>query len=132
MEQFTADQYQAVARKYRQLSSAAFRKRLFFLRQGVPLNDPALIKLQSQQASLGDISNEYALKTATLTLDDAEQAAANISTSLDSANTAMITLQKIDKAIIIASDAINLSVAIYSADLDQIAAAAKALVEVSV
>ena len=131
MDQFTADQCQATAKQYQQLSSAAFRKCLFFLHHGVPLSDPASIQLQSQQFTLGDISNEYALKAAALTLDSAEQAAEKISESLNSANAAMITLQEIDKAVTIASDAINLSVAIYSANLDQIAAAAKTLVEAS-
>ena len=129
MDQFTADQCQATAKQYLQLSSGTFRKRLFFLHQGLPLSDPTLIQLQSQQLSLGDISNEYALKAAVLTLDDAEQAAAKISASLDSANAAMKTLKTIDKAVAIASDAIDLSVAIYSANLDQITAATKALAE---
>ena len=116
----------------RQALLGCVRKRLFFLHQGVPLSDPALIQLQSQQSTLGDISNEYALKAAALTLDDAEQAAAKISDSLDRAKTALIKLNKIDKAVTIASDAITLSVAIYSGNLDQIAAAAKTLVEASV
>ena len=129
MEQFTADQCEATAKQYLQLSSATFRKRLFFLHQGLPLSDPALIQLQSQQLSLGDISDEYVLKAAALTLDGAEQAAAKISDSLDSANAAMTTLKTIDKAVAIAGDAIDLSIAIYSANLDQIAAAAKTLAE---
>ena len=71
------------------------------------------------------------MKAAALTLDSAEQAAEKTSESLNSANAAMITLQEIDKAVTIASDAINLLVAIYSANLDQIAAAEKTLVEAS-
>ena len=131
MDQFTAAECQATAKQYQQLSSAAFRKRLFFLHHGVPLTDPAYIQLQSQQFTLGDISNEYTLRAAALTLDGAERAAEKISDSLKSANAAMITLQEIKKAVTIASDAINLSAAIYSANLDQIAAATKALVEAS-
>ncbi len=131
MGQFTAAQCQSVATQYRQLSSSAFRRRLFFLSQGVSLSDPAMIQLQSRQFALGDISNEYASKAAALTLDDANQAVAKISDSLDQAGAAMSTLQEINKAVTIASDAINLSVAIYSADLSQIAAAAKTLVEAS-
>lgn len=100
-----------------------------FLHQGLPLSDPALIQLQSQQFSLGDISNEYALKAAALTLDHAEQAAAKISDSLDHANATMNTLKEIDKVVTVASDAIDLSVAIYSANLDLIGAAAKTLIE---
>ena len=129
MERFTAAQCQATAKQYLQLSSATFRKRIFFLHQELSLRGPALIQLQSQQISLGSISNEYALKAATLPLDDAEQAEANISSSLTSANAAMTTLKTIDKAVAIASDAIDLSIAIYSANLDQIAAAAKTLAE---
>ena len=129
MEHFTADQCQATAKQYLQLSSATFRKRLFFLHQGLPLSDPAFIQLQSQQINLGDISNEYALKASALTLDGAEQAATKISDSLDNANAAMNTLKTIDNAVAIASNAIDLSVAIYSANLDQIAAAAKTLAE---
>ena len=115
MEHFTADQCQATAKQYQQLSAATFRKRLLFLHQGLPLSDPALIQLQSQQFTLSDISNEYVLKTVTLTLDDAEQAATNISDSLNSANATMNKLKEINKAVTIASDAIDLSVAIYSA-----------------
>ena len=44
----------------------------------------------------------------------------------------MNKLKEIDKAITIASDAIDLAVAIYSANFDEIAAAAKGLVEASV
>ena len=131
MGQFTATQCQAVAKQYRQLSSAAFRRRLFFLRQNMKLSDPTLIRLQDQQFTLGNISNEYAVKAAALTLEAAEQAAAKISDSLDRANTAMIRLHEIDRAITIASDAIDLAVAVYSGNFDQIAGAAKSLVDAS-
>ena len=132
MEPFTPEQCQAVARQYQQLSLAILHKRLFFIKSGVPPEDPSLLTLQSQQNTLGDISNEYALKAAALTLSHAEQAAAKISESLQRAQDALRTLNKIDRAISIASDAINLSVAIYTGDFDQIAAAAEALREVSI
>lgn len=110
MERFTPEQYQATARQYQQLSAAASRKRLSFIRKGVPLSDPTLIELESQQQRLGDISNEYALKAVTLTLACADQATAEISDSLVNAIAAMNTLKEIDKAISIASDAIDLSI----------------------
>ena len=131
MKQFTPDQCQTVAKQYLQLSSATFRRRLSLLHQGVLLTDPALIELQSLQRTLSDISSEYAIKAAALTLDEAERAAEKISDSLDRANAAMNTIKEIDKAVTIASEAIDLAAAIYSANLDQIAAAAKTLVEAS-
>ena len=131
MEQFTPEQCQAVALQYQQLPSAVLHRRHFFIDIGTPAGDPALTELQSQQNSLGDISSEDALRAARLTVDNAQQAAARISRSLQSAMDSMHTVDKIDKAISIASDAINLSVAIYTGNFEQIASAAKSLEEAS-
>ena len=131
MAQFTADEYNEAAGQFHELATAIFQKRLEFVRGGLPLNAPLLLQLQSRQITLNGIANQYALEAAALTLDDADGAASLVASALHSANAAIKAVAEIEKAISIASAAINLSLAIFSADLNQISAAAAALVESS-
>lgn len=131
MAQFTVDEYDEAAGQFHALAAAIFQKRLEFVRGGLPLNAPLILQLQSRQITLNGIANQYALEAASLTLEDADGATSLIESALNSANAAMKVVGEIEKAIGIASAAINLSLAIFSADLSQISAAAAALVELS-
>ena len=131
MAQFTAAEYEEAAGQFHDLSTALFQRRLEFVRGGRQLNDPLILQLQSRQITLNGIANQYALEAASLTLDDADGAASLIASALHGANAAIQTVGEIEKTISIASAAINLSLAIFSADLNQISAAAEALVELS-
>ena len=127
MAQFTPEQLEETAEQYHQLAAAVFQRRLASLRAGLALNDPLILQMQSRQIALNGIANQYALQAAGLILDDAESAASLIGDALSRANAAIQRVSEIGKAISIASAAINLSVAIYSGNLAQIAAAVEAL-----
>ena len=131
MAQFTTDEYNEAAGQFHELATAIFQRRLDFIRGGLPLNDPLILQLQSRQITLNGIANQYALEAATLTLDDADGAAGLIKSALHSANAAIKVVAGIEKAISLASGAINLSLAIFSANLTQISEAAEALVDMS-
>ena len=131
MAQFTAAEYDEAAQQFHDLATAVFQKRLEFVRGGLPLNDPLILQLQSRQVTLNGIANQYALEAASLTLDDAEGATSLIESALNSATAAVTAVATIERVIGIASGAINLSLAIFSADLNQISAATEALVETS-
>ena len=131
MAQFTADESDEAARQFHALAMALFQKRLEFLRGGLQLNDPLILQLQSRQITLNGIANQYALEAASLTLDDADGVTGLIESALNKANAAIKTAMEIEKVVSIASAAINLSQAIFSADAGQIAAASEALLQTS-
>ena len=78
MAQFTAEQCNRTAEEFHDLAKAVFQQRMGFIRSGLELNDPLIIKLQSRQIDLTRISNHYALEAATLTLYNYESASTEI------------------------------------------------------
>jgi hypothetical protein len=126
----TDDQMQRLAQSFHDISVAIGQIRLDAIKGGAALNDPGIVQLQGSVFSLKNVSDNFALQSARLTLQNADQALKQITTATEAANQALDKLAKIDKTIQIASTVIVLAGAIESRDLSQIAAAAKSVVSV--
>jgi|GEM_PF-6395493 len=131
MARFTPQQLDDLAQHYHDLSFEVGQTRLNLLRAGADLTDPRIVKLSTRIFDLLRISTRFATDAANLELSDADAAANAILVATKAADTALDHLKSIDKALNIASAAFELGTAIFTGNLDQIAAAGKTLFEAS-
>jgi hypothetical protein len=125
MPTLSDDQMQALAQAFHDTAFQVGQIRLNAIAAGSLLTDPRIVQMQGLVFSLLDKSASYALQSAKITLDQADQAMAQISAATAKADVALRKLKDIDKAINIASALIVLATAITTKDLGQIADAAK-------
>jgi hypothetical protein len=121
------DQIQAIAQAFHDIAFQVSQVRLDAITAGAKLTDPLIVQLQGFAFSLLNTSSNFALQAANLTLSNADQAVAQITTATQTANKALTKLQDIDKAVKIASAVILLAMAISTKDLGQIGTASQAV-----
>ena len=124
----TDDQMQQLAQSFHDISVAIGQIRLDAIKDGARLTDPGIVQLQGYVFSLKNVSDNLAVQSANLTLQNADQALQQISVATQTADHALDKLAMIDKAIQIASAVIVLGAAIASHDPSQIGSAAKSVV----
>jgi hypothetical protein len=124
----TDDQMQQLAQAFHDISVAIGQVRLDAIKAGASLTDSGIVQLQGYVFSLKNVSDNLAVQSANLTLQNAAQALQQISVATQTADHALDKLAKIDKAIQIASSVIVLGAAIASHDPSQIVSAAKSVV----
>jgi len=124
----TDDQMQQLAQAFHDISVAIGQIRLDAIKGGASLTDPGIVQLQGYVFSLKNVSDNLAVESANITLQNADQALQQISVATQTADHALDTLAKIDTAIQIASAVIVLGAAIASRDPSQIGSAAKSVV----
>lgn len=122
------DQMQALAQSFHDIAFAIAQVRLNAISAGAKLTDPQIVQLQGNVFSLQNAASSFALQAANLTLDNADQAVAEISAATQTADHALDKLKDIDKAVNIASSVIVLAMAITTKDMGQIANAAKSVI----
>jgi hypothetical protein len=123
-ESVTDDQMQQLAQSFHDISVAIGQIRLDAIKAGASLTDSNIVQLQGYVFSLKNISDNLALQSANLTLENADQALKQISLATGTANRALVKIARIDKAVQIASALIVLGAAITTQDFPQIASAA--------
>jgi hypothetical protein len=121
------DQMQALAQSFHDIAVEIGQVRLNAITAGSKLTDPAIVQLQGYVYSLMNIAAGFAMQDANLTLANADQAVNQISVATKAADHALDKLQKIDKAVNIASSAIILAMAITTKDPGQIESAARSV-----
>jgi hypothetical protein len=121
------DQMQALAQSFHDIAVEIGQVRLNAITAGSKLTDPAIVQLQGYVYSLMNIAAGFAIQDANLTLANADQAVNQISVATKAADHALDKLQKIDKAVNIASSAIVLAMAITTKDPGQIESAARSV-----
>jgi hypothetical protein len=121
------DQMQALAQSFHDIAVEIGQVRLNAITAGSKLTDPAIVQLQGYVYSLMNIAAGFAIQDANLTLANADQAVNQISVATKAADHALDKLQKIDKAVNIASSAIILAMAITTKDPGQIESAARSV-----
>jgi hypothetical protein len=122
------DQMQALAQSFHDIAFEIAQVRLDAIAAGAKLTDPRIVQLQGNVFSLQNTASSFALQSANLTLDNADQAVAEISVATKTADHALDKLKNIDKAVNIASSVIVLAMAITTKDMGQIANAAKSVI----
>lgn len=125
MPNLSDTQLSAIAQQFHDLSDAVKRFRLNQISNGVPLNDPGIVRLLGLQMNLLNTSSSFYVQAAGVTLADADKAATQITSATNAANAALKTLTVVDKVINVASSAGVLAGAIMSGNMDQIATAAQ-------
>ncbi len=125
MPKLSDDQLIAIAQQLHDLSVAVGQFRLNRIHAGMALDDPQIVQLLGLQMSLLNSSSSFYVQAAQVTLEDADKAAALVTTATKKANDAIKTLGNINKVINIASAAGVLVAAVMTGDLGQIGAAAK-------
>jgi hypothetical protein len=121
------DQMQALAQSFHDIAVEIGQVRLNAITAGSKLTDPAIVQLQGYVYSLMNVAAAFAMQDANLTLSNADQAVNQISVATKAADHALDKLQKIDKAVNIASSAIILAMAISTKDPGQIESASRAV-----
>jgi hypothetical protein len=121
------DQMQALAQSFHDIAVEIGQVRLNAITAGSKLTDPAIVQLQGYVYSLMNIAAGFAIQDANLTLANADQAVNQISIATKAADHALDKLQKVDKAVNIASSAIVLAMAITTKDPGQIESAARSV-----
>jgi hypothetical protein len=124
----TDDQMQQLAQAFHDISVEIGQVRLDAITAGAALTDPGVVQLQGYVFSLRNISDNLAVQSANLTLQNADQALQQISLATKAADHALDQLANIDKAVQIASAVIVLGAAITTRDPGQILNAAKSVV----
>lgn len=124
----TDDQMQQLAQSFHDISVAIGQVRLDAIKAGASLTDPRIVQLQGYVFSLKSVSDNLAVQSANLTLQNADQILNQVSVATQSADRALDKLASIDKAVQIASAVIVLGAAITTRDPSQIANAAKSVV----
>ena len=119
---------QALAQSFHDIAFEIAQVRLNAISAGAKLTDPQIVQLQGNVFSLQNTASSFALQSANLTLDNADQAVAEISAATQTADHALDKLKDIDKAVNIASSVIVLAMAITTKDMGQIANAAKSVI----
>ena len=122
------DQMQALAQSFHDIAVEIGQVRLNAITAGSKLTDPAIVQLQGYVYSLMNIAAGFAMQDANITLAYADQAVNQISVATKAADHALDKLQKVDKAVNIASSAIILAMAITTKDPGQIESAARSVV----
>ena len=125
------DQMQALAQSFHDIAVEVGQVRLSAIGAGSKLTDPGIVQLQGYVYSLMNVAAGFALQAANITLANADQAVNQISVATKAADKALANLQKIDKAVNIASSVIVLAMAISTKAPDQIAAASKSVLAAS-
>ena len=125
------DQMQALAQSFHDIAVEIGQVRLSAIGAGSKLTDPGIVQLQGYIYSLMNVAAGFALQAANITLANADQAVNQISVATKAADKALANLQKIDKAVNIASSVIVLAMAISTKAPDQIAAASKSVLAAS-
>jgi hypothetical protein len=118
---------QALAQSFHDIAVEIGQVRLNAITAGSKLTDPAIVQLQGYVYSLMNIAAGFAMQDANITLANADQAVNQISVATKAADHALDKLQKIDKAVNIASSAIILAMAITTKDPGQIESAARSV-----
>ena len=124
----TDDQMQQLAKYFHDISFEIGQVRLDAIKAGAALTDPGIVQLQGYVFSLNNVSDNLAVQSANLTLQNADQALQQISVATKAADHALDQLANIDKAVQIASAIIVLGAAITTRDPSQILGAAKSVV----
>jgi hypothetical protein len=119
------DQMQTLAQSFHDIAVEIGQVRLNAITTGSKLTDPAIVQLQGYVYSLMNIAAGFAIKDANLTLANADQAVNQISVATKAADRALDKLQKVDKAVNIASSVIVLAMAISTKDPVQIESACR-------
>ena len=118
------DQMQALAQSFHDLAVEIGQVRLNAITAGGKLTDPAIVQLQGYVYSLMNVATSFAIQDANLTLANADRAVNQIALATKAADHALDKLQRIDKAVSIASSVIVLAMAISTKDPGQIESAA--------
>jgi hypothetical protein len=124
----TDDQMQQLAQSFHDISVAIGQIRLDAIKAGASLTEAHIVQLQGYVFSLKNVSDNLAVQSANLTLQNADQILNQISVATQTADHALDRLANIDKAVQIASAVIVLGAAITTHDPTQIANAAKSVV----
>jgi len=124
----TDDQMQQLAQAFHDISVEIGQVRLDAIKSGASLTDPGIVQLQGYVFSLKNVSDNLAVQSANLTLQNAAQALNQISLATQAADHTLSKLNDIDKAVQIASSVIVLGAAITTCNPSQIATAAQAVV----
>jgi hypothetical protein len=125
MANFSDVQLSSIAQEFHDLSENVGQFRLDQIGSGVPLSDPGMVRLLGQHMNLLNASSSFYVQAADVTLEDADQAATQITSATTAANAALKTLSEVNKAVNIASAAGVLAGAIMSGNMGQIGAASK-------
>jgi hypothetical protein len=121
------EQMQALAQSFHDIAVEIGQVRLNAITAGSKLTEPAIVQLQGYVYSLMNIAAGFAMRDANITLANADQAVNQISVATKAADHALDKLQKVDKAVNIASSAIILAMAITTKDPGQIESAARSV-----
>src|SRR5580704_16783422 len=108
----TDDQMQQLAQALHDISVEIGQVRLDAIKAGAALTDPGVVQLQGYVFSLKNVSDNLAVQSANLTLQNADQALQQISLATKAADHALDQLADIDKAVQIASAVIVLGAAL--------------------
>lgn len=125
MRQFSDEQLKSIAQLFHDLAVNVGQFRLDRIHDGASLEDPGIVQLLGLQWSLLINSSSFYLQAAQVALGDADEAAKQITAATTAANAALQTLDKVDKAINVASAAGLLTAAVMTGDMGQIGPAAK-------
>src|SRR5258705_5939861 len=118
------DQMQNLAQSFHDIAVEIGQVRLTAIAAGSKLTDPAIVQLLGYVYSLMNVAASFAIQDANLTLANADRAVNQITLATKAADHALDKLQRIDKAVSIASSVIVLAMAISTKDLGQIESAA--------
>jgi hypothetical protein len=118
------DQMQKLAQSFHDIAVEIGQVRLNGIAAGSKLTDPAIVQLQGYVYSLMNVATSFAIQDANITLANADQAVTQIALATKAADHALDRLQRIDKAVSIASSVIVLAMAISTKDPGQIESAA--------
>ena len=121
------DQIQALALASHDIAVEVGQVRLNAITAGGKLTDPGIVQLQGYVFSLMNVAAGFAMQDANLTLANADQAVNLITLATKAADHALDNLQRIDKAVSIASSVIVLAMAISTKDPVQIESAARSV-----
>jgi hypothetical protein len=118
------DQMQSLAQSFHDIAVEIGQVRLNAIASGSKLTDPAIVQLLGYVYSLMNVATSFAIQDANLTLANADRAVNQITLATKAADHALDKLQRIDKAVGIASSVIVLAMAISTKDPGQIESAA--------
>jgi hypothetical protein len=118
------DQMQSLAQSFHDIAVEIGQVRLNAIAAGSKLTDPAIVQLLGYVYSLMNVATSFAIQDANLTLANADRAVNQITLATKAADHALDKLQRIDKAVSIASSVIVLAMAISTKDPGQIESAA--------
>ena len=118
------DKMQNLAQSFHDIAVEIGQVRLNAIAAGSKLTDPAIVQLLGYVYSLMNVAASFAIQDANLTLANADRAVNQITLATKAADHALDKLQRIDKAVGIASSVIVLAMAISTKDPGQIESAA--------